>query len=240
MTTCRNRVTGRHLDSRGARSQRRSVWDLARREVGREFDRPPLPHVLSMKLSENHSSDMYTWTWCPNITSVLLFSIGRRVEVDTNCRGFIKIVPPTFWKRFRTNPLPGQCVKQGEGPFSHDPCPYSWPLSFNPPPLLLEFPGMGHRFELKLEFHRGNRTHRAASGRNTSLLQHQGFRPDAARCVRFSRWNSSFRVSLITIHKYVHFINYRDWGPNAPMWQLYLIDEPNSKRFGSCIFHFVQ
>ena len=40
---------------------------------------------------------------------------------------------------------------------------------------------------------RGNRTHRAASGRNTSLLQHQIFRPDAARCVRFSRWNSSLR-----------------------------------------------
>ena len=30
-----------------------------------------------------------------------------------------------------------------------------------------------------------------ASGRDTSSLQHQVFRPDAARCVRFSRWNSS-------------------------------------------------
>ena len=46
---------------------------------------------------------------------------------------------------------------------------------------------------LKLEFHRGNR---AASGRNTSLLQHQVFRSDAARCVRFSRWNSSFRLCI--------------------------------------------
>ena len=45
----------------------------------------------------------------------------------------------------------------------------------------------------KLEFHRENRTHRAASGRDTSLLQHQVFRPDAARCVRFSRWNPSYR-----------------------------------------------
>ena len=52
---------------------------------------------------------------------------------------------------------------------------------------------------LKLEFHRGNRTHRAASGRNTSLLHRKHivnirfFRPDAARCVRFSRCNSSLR-----------------------------------------------
>ena len=46
---------------------------------------------------------------------------------------------------------------------------------------------------LKLEFHRGNRTHRAASGRDTLSLEHQVFRPDAARCVRFSRWNSRFR-----------------------------------------------
>ena len=30
-----------------------------------------------------------------------------------------------------------------------------------------------------------------ASGRDPALLQHQGFRPDAARCVRFPRWNSS-------------------------------------------------
>ena len=32
----------------------------------------------------------------------------------------------------------------------------------------------------KLEFHRENRTHRAASGRDTSPLQHQVFRPDAS------------------------------------------------------------
>ena len=49
---------------------------------------------------------------------------------------------------------------------------------------------------LKLEFHRGNRTHRAASGRDTSLLQHQGFRPDAARCVRFPRWNTSLSGNI--------------------------------------------
>ena len=49
---------------------------------------------------------------------------------------------------------------------------------------------------LKLEFHRENRTHRAASGRGPALLQHQGFRPDAARCVRFPRWNSSFSFSF--------------------------------------------
>ena len=48
-------------------------------------------------------------------------------------------------------------------------------------------------FTFNLEFHRKNRTHRAASGRDTSSLQHQVFRPDAARCVRFPQWNSSFR-----------------------------------------------
>ena len=56
---------------------------------------------------------------------------------------------------------------------------------------------VGSITQVTLEFHRGNRTHRAASGRNTSLLQHQLFRSDAARCVRFSRWNSSFRPIYI-------------------------------------------
>ena len=44
---------------------------------------------------------------------------------------------------------------------------------------------------LKLEFHRENRTHRAASGRKTWCWSNDV--SDAARCVRFHRWNSSLR-----------------------------------------------
>ena len=48
----------------------------------------------------------------------------------------------------------------------------------------------------KLEFHQENRTHRAASGRKTWCWSNDVFRSDAVRCVRFPRWNSSFRVQL--------------------------------------------
>ena len=50
------------------------------------------------------------------------------------------------------------------------------------------------RPHLKLEFHRENRTHRAASGQQTWCWSDDVSRPDAARCVRFPRWNSSFRL----------------------------------------------
>ena len=50
---------------------------------------------------------------------------------------------------------------------------------------------------LKLEFHRKNRTHRAASGRKTWCWSNDVSPPDAARCVRFSRWNSSFRSGTV-------------------------------------------
>ena len=49
-----------------------------------------------------------------------------------------------------------------------------------------------------------------ASGQNRSLLQHQGVRPDAARCVRFPRWNSSFsctnEIYIITLFPFFFFV----------------------------------
>ena len=50
---------------------------------------------------------------------------------------------------------------------------------------------INHGWDLKLEFHRESRTHRAASGRKTWCWSGNVSRPDASRCVRFSRWNSS-------------------------------------------------
>ena len=42
--------------------------------------------------------------------------------------------------------------------------------------------------------------------RHISLLQHQVFRPDAARCVRFSRWNSSLSYTRVTPNPQPHHI----------------------------------
>ena len=68
---------------------------------------------------------------------------------------------------------------------------------------------------LKLEFHQENRTHRAASGRDTSLLQHQVFRPDDTRCVRFSGWNSSLPYKA-RFHSYTSSYTYT-WKMTGPI-----------------------